>query len=73
MKRINLIKWEKQNGYKAKYVAQKLGISETAYSFIKNCKTTPSLETAYKFQEIFGVDVFELLKVEGVQNEKHNS
>lgn len=63
MKRINLIKWQAENGYKSKYVAEKLGISETTYSFIKNGKTMPSLELAYKFQEVFGIDnVLELLK-----------
>lgn len=73
MKRKNLIRWEIENGYKAKYVAERLGISETAYSLIKNCKTTPSLETAYKFQEEFGIDnVLELLKEEGEKDEKHN-
>lgn len=62
--RINLITWEKQNHYKAKEVAEKLGITETTYSLIKNGKTTPSLELAYKFQDIFGIDdVLELLKV----------
>lgn len=61
--RLNLIVWEKQNHLKAKDVAKKLGITETTYSLIKNGKTMPSLELAYKFQELFGVDdVLELLK-----------
>lgn len=61
--RLNLMLWEKQNHYKAKDVAKKLGITETTYSLIKNGKTMPSLELAYKFQELFGVDdVLELLK-----------
>ena len=63
--RLNLIMWEKQNNYKAKDVAKKLGISETTYSLIKNGKTMPSLELAYKFQEVFGIDdVLELLRKE---------
>ena len=63
--RLNLIMWEKQNGYKAKEVAKKLGISETTYSLIRNGKTTPSIELAYKFQEVFKVDdVLELLRKE---------
>lgn len=63
--RLNLIMWEKKNNYKAKDVAHKLGISETTYSLIKNGKTMPSLELAYKFQEVFGIDdVLELLKKE---------
>ena len=57
--------WEKQNNFKAKDVAKKLGISETTYSLIKNGKTTPSLELAYKFVEVFNVDdALELLKKE---------
>lgn len=61
--RLNLIMWEKANNYKAKEVAKKLGISETTYSLIKNGKTTPSLDLAYKFNEIFGIDdVLELLR-----------
>ena len=57
--------WEKQNNYKAKDVAKKLGISETTYSLIRNGKTMPSLDFAYKFQEVFKVDdVLTLLKKE---------
>ena len=63
--RLNLFLWEKENNLKAKEVAEKLGISETTYSLIKNGKTMPSLELAYRFQEVFGVDnVLELLKKE---------
>lgn len=63
--RLNLIMWEKKNNFKAKDVAKKLGISETTYSLIRNGKTMPSLELAYKFQEVFGIDdVLELLKKE---------
>lgn len=61
--RLNLIMWEKANNLKAKEVAEKLGISETTYSLLKNGKTMPSLELAYKFREIFGIDnVLELLR-----------
>jgi len=60
---VNLINWEKENGYKAKYVAQKLGISDSQYSKIKLGKQQPTIEIAKKFCDIFGVDdVFELLK-----------
>ena len=64
--RLNLIMWEKANKLKAKDVAKKLGISETSYSLLKKGKTTPSIEIAYRFHEIYGVDdVLELLKKEG--------
>lgn len=62
--RLNLIMWEKENNLKAKEVAEKLGISETTYSLFRNGKTMPSLEMAYKFQEVFGVEnVLELFKI----------
>lgn len=62
----NLIKWENENGYKSKFVADKLGITESAYSKIKLGKQKPTLEIAYKFQEVFGIDnVYELLMKEG--------
>ena len=64
-KRIKLIIWEKENGLVAKDIARRLGITEQTYCNIKNGKTTPSLEFAYKFSEIFpDVDVLELLKIE---------
>lgn len=64
MKRKNLIKWQKDNGYTSKFVAKKLGISETSYSLFKNGKTTPTIDLAYKFVEEFNVDnVLELFKI----------
>lgn len=67
----NLIQWEKENGYKAKYVAEKLGITESTYSKIKLGKQKPTIEIAYKFQEVFGVDnVYELLTKEGSKDER---
>lgn len=63
--RLNLIMWEKKNNLKAKEVAKKIGVSEATYSLIRNGITTPSLDFAYKFQEVFGVDnVLELLRKE---------
>lgn len=67
----NLIKWEKENGYKACFIAQKLGITESAYSKIKLGKQKPTIEIAYRFQEVFGVDnVLELLTKEGSYDER---
>lgn len=58
-----LIEWEKENGYKSKYVAKKLGLSESKYSKIKQGKLNPPVEMAEKLVEVFNVpDVFELLK-----------
>ena len=62
--RSNLILWEKQNGYKAKDVAERLGITEQTYCNIKNGKRTPSIDFAYKFIEVYpNVDVLELMKL----------
>lgn len=61
--RLNLIMWEKENNYKAKDVAKRLGITNAMYSNYKNGKATPTLEFAYKFIEAYpDVDVLELMK-----------
>lgn len=61
--RTNLILWEKQNKLKAKEVAQKLGITEQTYCNIKNGKSTPTIDFAYKFIEAFpNEDVLVLMK-----------
>lgn len=60
---VNLITWEKKNGFKAKYVAQKIGISETKYCEIKKGKRKVTLDIAYKFSEAFPEEnVLELFK-----------
>ena len=60
-----LIAWEKENGFKAKFVAEKLGLSASQYSQIKLGKIKPSVKVAEKLHSEFGVDdVFELLKEE---------
>ena len=59
----NLIKWEKEHGYKSKFVAEKLGISQAQYNNVKRGRRKPTIEMAYKFKEEFHVeDVFELLR-----------
>lgn len=61
--RLNLILWEKENHYKAKDVAKRLGITDAMYSNYKNGKATPTLEFAYKFIEAYpDVNVLELMK-----------
>ena len=57
-----LIEWEKENGYKAKFVAEKLNVSPSQYSQIKLGKIRPSVEFAALLQSKFGVDPFTLLK-----------
>lgn len=61
--RTNLIVWEAKNGFKAKWVAEKLGISGGAWSKIKKGTSTPSIDIFYSFKEAFpDADVLELFK-----------
>lgn len=56
MKRAKLIKWQKENGYLSKFVAEKLEISEATYSLIKKGETRPTIDLLYKFNEKFNPD-----------------
>lgn len=61
--RLNLILWEKANGYKAKDIAKKLRITESAYCNIKKGKSTPSIDFAYRFSDCFpNENVLDLFK-----------
>ena len=61
--RLNLILWEKQNGYKAKDVAKKLGVTDAMYCNYKKGIATPTLDFAYRFIEAYpDVNVLELMK-----------
>lgn len=63
--RLKLIMWEKANGYKGTFIAQKLGISNSAWSKIKQGKQNPTLEQIEKLRTEFGLEnVLDLLKEE---------
>lgn len=63
--RWNLIKWEKDNGLKSYFVAQKIGVSRQTWSRIKTGKQAPTFEQLEKFKDVFHVDdVFALFKEE---------
>ena len=63
--RFNLIKFRKKKKLSQEKMATKLGISRPCYSNIENGKVSPSVDFAYKIQEVFEVDdVLELLKTE---------
>lgn len=64
--RFNLYKFRKRDlKLSQENMANKLGISRPHYSDIENGKVSPSIDFAYKIQEVFGVDdVMELLKKE---------
>lgn len=59
----NLIEWERANGYKANFVAEKLGLTPSQYSKIKSGQIKPSIKMAELLQTEFGVeDPIEILK-----------
>lgn len=63
--RFNLMKFRKIKDLTQEEMATLLGISRPHYSDIENGKVSPSIDFAYKIQEVFDVDdVLELLKKE---------
>lgn len=63
--RFNLIKLRKTLKLSQEEMAAKLKISRPHYSKIELGKVSPSIEIAYKVQELFDVDdVLELFKTE---------
>lgn len=63
--RKRLIIWEKENGYTGRYIANKIGISDSAWSKIKKGRQTPTLDQAERLKKEFSIDdIFELLKGE---------
>lgn len=63
--RFNLMNFRKKHKLSQETMAAYLGVSRPHYSDIENGKNSPSIEFAYKIQEVFNVDdVLELLKKE---------
>ena len=63
MKLKNLIKFRIDNNLSSKEMAEKLNLTPTAYSNLENGKKKPTVELAFKIQEMFGVDnVLELFE-----------
>ena len=63
--RFNLMNFRKKKRLSQEKISSLLGVSRPHYSDIENGKATPSIDFAYKLQEVFGVDdVMELLKKE---------
>lgn len=61
--RLKLILWEKEHGYTGRHVARKIGVSESAWSKIKQGKQTPTLKQAERLKKEFTIDdVFDLLR-----------
>lgn len=63
--RFNLMNFRKKKKLSQEKMSELLGISRPYYSEIEMGKKTPSVELAYKIEEVFGVDNgLELLKKE---------
>lgn len=63
--RFNLMNFRKKKKLSQRKMSELLGISRSYYSEIETGKKTPSVELAYKIEEVFGVDNgLELLKKE---------
>ena len=64
MKLKKLIKFRIDNNLSSREMAKKLNLSPTAYSNLENGKKRPTIEIAFKIEEVFGVDdVLELFEV----------
>lgn len=55
MNQLKLIRLK--NGWTQQYVADKLGISKSAYSNIENGNRSPSLKVAIKLQNLFSLPI----------------
>ena len=65
LKRVELEVFRTRKQLTQEEMASKLGISRPHYSSIENGKVDPSIELAFKMQEVFGVDdVLNLFKKE---------
>lgn len=64
--RVNLLLWEERNGFKGSFVAQKIGVSSTTWSLIKNDRQNPTFKQLMTFKDVFGqdldMDVLDLFK-----------
>ena len=51
-----------ENKWTQQYVADRIGITKSAYSNIENQNRSPSLKVAIKLQKLFGLPIEELLE-----------
>lgn len=51
-----------KNKWTQQYVADKIGITKSAYSNIENQNRSPSLKVALKLQNLFGLSIEKLLE-----------
>ena len=57
-----------ENKWTQQYVADKIGITKSAYSNIENQNRSPSLKVALQLQKLFGLSIEKL-----IENENSNS
>lgn len=51
-----------ENKWTQQYVADKIGITKSAYSNIENKRRSPSLKVAIKLQNLFGLPIETLIE-----------
>lgn len=51
-----------ENKWTQQYVADKIGITKSAYSNIENQNRSPSLKVAIQLQKLFGLSIEKLLE-----------
>lgn len=51
-----------ENKWTQQYVADKIGITKSAYSNIENNRRSPSLKVAIKLQNLFGLPIETLIE-----------
>lgn len=66
----NLIEWERTHGYKARYVAEKLEMSQSNYSAIKKGRIKPSLKMVDKLSTEFNMSIDDAIEL--LRKEKNN-
>lgn len=71
--RLKLIAWERENGLKGSFIADKIGVSDSTWSKIKSGKQNPTIEQIDKLREVFGLEnILDLLKEEETSNTSDN-
>lgn len=71
-KRSNLIKWQKENGYTSKWVAEKLGLTPNQYSLLKGGRRAATLRVCEKLIKEFHLDYATAIRLLDRDNERNN-
>lgn len=61
--RWKLLQWQKENGHTGRFIARKIGCSDSAYSKIVKGTQNPTLEQIEAFRREFGLEnILDLLQ-----------